>query len=92
MYEIKKRIYLDLDKTQKSALCNFLRALVKQNLEIEVSDLFDKFVEDEEYYLQVKASRFPFLAEVLYDDKFREDTILYLKECKKYYDCNKRCL
>ena len=66
MYEIKKRIYLDLDKTQKSALCNFLRALVKQNLEIEVSDLFDKFVEDEEYYLQVKASRFPFLAEVLY--------------------------
>ena len=89
MYEIKKRIYLDLDKTQKSALCNFLRALVKQNLEIEVSDLFDKFVEDEEYYLQVKASRFPFLAEVLYDDKFREDTILYLKECKKYYDYKK---
>ena len=54
-----------------------------------MSDLFDKFVEDEEYYLQVKASRFPFLAEVLYDDKFREDTILYLKECKKYYDYKK---
>ena len=89
MYEIKKRIYLDLDKTQKSALCNFLRALVKQNLETSVSDLFDKFVEDEEYYLQVKASRFPFLEDILYDETFRSDTILYLKECKKYYDYKK---
>lgn len=89
MYEIKKRIYLDFDKTQKSALCNFLRALVKQNLEIEVSDLFDKFLEDEDYYQKINASRFPFLAEVLYVDKFREDTILYLKECKKYYDYKK---
>lgn len=89
MYEIKKRIYLDLDKTQKSALCNFLRTLVKQNLETSVSDLFDKFVEDEEYYQQVKASRFPFLADILYDDIFRSDTILYLKECKKYYDYKK---
>ena len=85
MYEIKKRIYLDLDKTQKSALCNFLRALVKQNLEIEVSDLFDKFVEDEEYYLQVKASRFPFLENIIDETDFISDTTLYIKECIKYY-------
>jgi hypothetical protein len=30
MYEIKSKIFLELTKTQKSALCNFLRALVKK--------------------------------------------------------------
>ena len=41
MYEVKKRIYLDLDKTQKSALCNFLRALAKQNPDKDVQLLFE---------------------------------------------------
>jgi len=30
LYEVKNRIFLELTKTQKSALCNFLRALVKK--------------------------------------------------------------
>lgn len=30
MYEVKSKIYLEFTKTQKSALCNFLRALVKK--------------------------------------------------------------
>lgn len=30
MYEVKRKIFLELTKTQKSALCNYLRALVKQ--------------------------------------------------------------
>ena len=85
MYEVKKRIYLDLDKTQKSALCNFLRALAKQNSDTDVQVLFDKFIEDETYYQEINASRFPFLSTVMYEEKFKEDTILYLSECKKYY-------
>lgn len=89
MYEVKKRIYLQLDKTQKSAICNFLRALTKQNPEKDVSELFDKFVEDERYYLEINSSRFPFLAEIIDGDSFRDDTVLYLKECKKYYDYKK---
>jgi len=32
MYEIKNKIFLEFTKTQKSALCNFLRALVKKEL------------------------------------------------------------
>ena len=76
MYEVKKRIYLDLDKTQKSALCNFLRALAKQNPDKDVLLLFDKFIEDETYYQKINASRFPFLSTVMYEDKFKEETIL----------------
>lgn len=89
MYQIKSRIYLDFDKTQKSAICNYLRALVKQNLDKTCSDILDKFLCDEEYYLKQKSSRFPFLEECINDDRFKNDTLAYIKECKKYYDYKK---
>jgi len=89
MYEVKQRIYLNFDKTQKSAVCNFLRALVKQNLEMDVQVMFSKFIEDESYYQQVNASRFPFLADFMDDETFKEDTLLYLAECKRYYEYKK---
>ena len=86
MYQIKNRIYLDFDKTQKSAICNYLRALVKQNLSLGVSGVLDKFIEDEKYYLELNASRFPFLADVINDSLFLKDTEDYIKECIKYYE------
>ena len=67
MYQIKNRIYLNFDKTQKSGICNYLRALVKQNLNLTCSDILNKFIEDEKYYLELNASRFPFLEEVIDD-------------------------
>ena len=89
MYEIKKQIYLDLTKTQKSALCNFLRALVKKSPELSVDEILHKFIEDEEYYLEINSSRFEFLADLLEDETFLNDTQKYLKECRKYYDYKK---
>ena len=56
MYQIKSRIYLELDKTQKSAICNYLRVLVKQNLDKTCSEILDKFLYDEKYYLEQKSS------------------------------------
>lgn len=89
MYEVKNRIYLNLTKTQKSALCNFLRALVKKSPESGVEDILEKFIEDEKYYLEINASRFEFLDEMLEDEAFLENTREYLKECRKYYDYKK---
>ena len=86
MYQIKNRIYLNFDKTQKSAICNYLRSIVKQNADLDVSELLNKFLDDEKYYLELNASRFPFLAEVIDDDEFLKDTEDYIKECKKYYE------
>ena len=86
MYQIKNRIYLNFDKTQKSGICNYLRALVKQNLDKTCSDILDKFIEDEKYYLELKTSRFPFLADVINDNEFIRDTEDYIKECIKYYE------
>ena len=90
MYEVKNRIYLDMTKTQKSALCNFLRALVKKSPEMSVDDIFDKFIEDEQYYFEINNPHFEFLQEYLEDETFAKDTILYLKECRKYYDYKKK--
>ena len=89
MYEIKKRIYLSLTKNQKSALCNYLRALVKKSPEQSVDDILNKFIEDEKYYLQINASRFEFLEDLLYDNTFLSETEMFLKECRKYYDYKK---
>ena len=89
MYEIKKQIYLDISKTQKAALCNFLRALVKKSPELSVDEIMQKFIEDEKYYLEINNSRFEFLENLLDDEQFLKDTEKYLKECRKYYDYKK---
>ena len=86
MYQIKNRIYPAFDKTQKSGVCNYLRAIVKQNIELSVADILKKFLDDERYYQELNASRFPFLADFLDNSLFLKDTEDYIKECKKYYD------
>ena len=79
-----------MTKNQKSALCGFLRALVKKSPELSVQEILDKFLEDERYYLEINASRFEFLVDVIDDDQFLKDTELFLKECRKYYDYKKK--
>ena len=86
MYQIKNRIYLNFDKTQKSAICNYLRAIVKQNPNLDTDGILNKFMDDEKYYLEINASRFPFLADVIDDNTFLNDTKDYIKECIKYYE------
>lgn len=86
MYEIKKQIYLGLTKNQKSALCNYLRALVKKNHDLAVDEIWESFTADEKYYLELNCSRFEFLADLIDEQDFESDTKKYIKECKKYYD------
>lgn len=86
MYQIKNRIYPNFDKTQKSAICNYIRAICKQNTELSIEKILNKFIEDEKYYIELNASRFPFLREVIDEMDFINDTKDYIKECKKYYE------
>ncbi len=89
MYEVKSRIYGKLNRVQKTGLCNFLRAFVKQNLELSTDEIFNKFIENERYYEELGVSKFEFLADMLCEDDFVRDTKLYLSECKKYYEYKK---
>lgn len=92
MYEVKGKIYLEFTKTQKSALCNFLRASVKKtevNEGVNADYILQKFLDDEHYYQEINASRFEFLKDFIDDEKFISDTKLFIKECIKYYDYKK---
>ena len=89
MYEIKSKIFLDFTKTQKSAVCNFLRALVKKLPDMSVDEICDKFIEDERYYLEINSSRFEFLKEFIEEENFIKQSKLFIKECRKYYDYKK---
>lgn len=89
MYEVKKQIYLNFSKNQKSALCNYLRAYVKKSLDLSCEEIFESFIADEKHYLELNCSRFEFLSEIIDEDSFQKDTLRYLKECKKYYDYKK---
>lgn len=85
MYQIKKRIFNNFDNTQKNAVCNRIRALVKQNISLTSSEILNKFIDDEKYYLELNASRFPFLSDFIDSDDFLHDTEAYIIECLKYY-------
>ena len=89
MYNTKQRIYLYLDKTQKSMLCTFLRSFVKQFFELDELEILDKFIYEQNYYLEINSSRFPFLADYLSNDEFLSETKEYISACKKYYQYKK---
>ena len=86
MSYIKSKIFLSLSKTQKSALCNYLRTLVKKSPDFCVDEIFENFIEDEKYYFEINNPHFEFLKEFLYDEDFKKETLLYINECIKYYD------
>jgi hypothetical protein len=90
MYQIKNQIYQEMTKTQKSALCNFLRAFVKKSSDLSAEEILDKFLDDEKYYFDINNPHFEFLDNYLDDNNFIEETLLYLKECRKYYDYKKK--
>lgn len=89
MYEVKSRIYSELTKTQKTALCSSLRILVKNFPDLSCDDVLDKFLEDETYYLKINSSRFEFLKDLIEDEKFISESKLFIIECRKYYDYKK---
>ena len=67
-----------MTKTQKSALCNFLRALVKKSPNIDIDKLYDSFEEDERYYFEINNPHFEFLEDYLDDENFRREALMYL--------------
>ncbi len=83
MYALKKRIYQNFSKTQKAALCNFLRALVKKSPEATA----EKFIEDETYYHAQNQPRFEFID--LDDERFFKETKMFMNECRRFYEYQK---
>jgi len=74
-------------------ICTFLRSfvanIVKEYDSIEEEDILCKFIDEQQYYLKINNSRFPFLDKYLSDETFLKETKDYIKACKKYYDYKK---
>ena len=78
-----------MTKTQKSVLCSFLRALVKKSPNLDSEQVLDKFIEDEQYYFDINNPHFEFLEDYLADEDFYREALMFVKECRKYYDYKK---
>lgn len=89
MYNIKNQIFNELSKTQKSMLCSSLRAIVKNSPNVDITSLYDNFIDDERYYLEINNPHFEFLDKYLEREDFRHEALLYMKEYRKYYDYKK---
>ena len=63
---------------------------MKKSPELSSEEILDKFIDDERYYLEINASRFEFIADIIDDNQFLKDTELFIKECRKYYDYKKK--
>lgn len=89
MYTVKSKIYLTLNKSQKTALCNFLRALVKKSPELSAEEILQKFLDDEKYYFEINSPHFHFLEDLIDDAEFVNESKTYIVECRRYYDYKK---
>lgn len=63
---------------------------MKKSPELSSEEILDKFIDDERYYLEINASRFEFITDIIDDNQFLKDTELFIKECRKYYDYKKK--
>jgi len=83
IYTAKKSVFNYLTKTQKSNLCHYIASFVKKYYKQEVSEILNKFLDDEKYYLEINASRLPWLEEVIDSEEFLKELELYIKANQK---------
>ena len=85
MNSIKPNIFNYLTKIQKSNLCHFIASFVKKDFDEDPKKLAQNFIEDQEHYIQIKSTRFPFLEEFICEPNFLRELELYISECIKKF-------
>lgn len=83
----KNNLFVNFTKQQKSSLFHSIKSFVKKNL--EHSNILETFLEQENYYLKIGASRLSFIEEYLEDSTFLKELRLYFEECLRYYNYQK---
>lgn len=85
MYLIKSTIFKNLTTSQKSQICNYLSKFTKKHLNKPQDEIFEIFVEDELYYLELDTSRHPWIVDYIEDKSFQKDIKLYINDQIKTY-------
>jgi len=86
----KANLFSELTKTQKTALLNYLKALVKKNPSWDVEKIIEKFIEDETYYFKMNNPHFEWVVGFFENESFLNDIKIHVKECFKYIEFKER--
>jgi len=79
MQNIKSSLFLYLTKRQKAQLLGTLKAYFKKNEKLSNEELCYKFLEDEQYYINIKNPHFEFVGEYLEDENFAREIKSFFK-------------
>ncbi len=82
MQYIKSSIFLYLTPRQKSQLLGTLKSYFKKFPALTINELCNKFLDDENYYLQIQNPHFEFVKPYLEDDTFYSDMKKYFSYCE----------
>lgn len=79
IYSLKQNLFLYLTPRQKSQLLSYLKSFIKKYSNLSADDIFDKFIEEENYYNDIENPHFEFIIEFLESEDFYKDFKLYAK-------------
>lgn len=86
----KKDLFPMLSKVQKSSLLTFLKNFVAKKKSQDAEFLLDEFLEEQQYYINIKNPYFCFMEEVIEDEGFLRDLKSYLKEMIFHFEQKER--
>lgn len=79
MFNVKQTVFLYLTPRQKAQLISFLKSFIKKHSNLNVNDIFDKFVEEETYYAEIENPHFEFILDYFEDEEFFRDFKIFAK-------------
>ena len=82
MQNIKNFVFLYLTPRQKSQLIGTLKAYFKKFTDLTKDELIDKFIEDEQYYINIENPHFEFLKEYFENEAFYKDLNKFFDFCE----------
>ena len=90
MESIKSKVFNYLTSSQKSELCHYLSKFVKKHFGKTLNEIFDLYIQEEEYYIKLDSSRHPWIIDYIGEDNFHKDLILYIKDNQRKYELKEK--
>ena len=76
----KKDLFLNLSKVQKSSLLSYLKSFVSKKKSQDESFLYEEFLEEQQYYINIAKPYFCFIEEAMEDETFLRDLKFFIKD------------
>ena len=84
MYNIKKIIFTELSKNQKSDFLSFVKLYVKNFQDCDEESIYYNLLNELEYFKELGQGKFDFID--LCNDQHLSEIKKYIKACKKHFD------